>query len=76
VTVTNALAYYRSVLITIVKSVILARLSDDQRISRKQSARWQHLSWLKASALFFLQNNVSCMKRNNLYSGLVTPSSG
>ncbi len=38
-----------------------------KRISCKQSARWQHLSRLKASALFFLQKNlVSCMKCNNL----------
>jgi len=43
----------------------------------KQSARWQHLSWLKASAFFSLQKNlVSCMKRNNLHLGLVTHSSG
>jgi hypothetical protein len=47
-----------------------------KRISRKQSARWQHLSRLKARALFFLQKNVSCMKCNNLYFGLVTPSCG
>jgi len=48
-----------------------------KRISCKQSARWQHLSRLKASALFFLQKIlVSCMKCNNLYLGLVTPSSG
>ncbi len=46
-------------------------------INRKQSARWQHLSWLKASAFFSLQKNlVSCIKHNNLYLGLVTPSSG
>jgi hypothetical protein len=24
-----------------------------KRINRKQSARWQHLSWLKASAFLF-----------------------
>ncbi len=48
-----------------------------KRINYKQSARWQHLSQLKASAFFSLQKNlVSCMKCNNLYSGLVTPSSG
>jgi hypothetical protein len=47
-----------------------------KRISSKQSARWQHASWLKASALFSLQKNVSCMKHNNLYLGLVMPSSG
>jgi hypothetical protein len=28
-----------------------------KRISRKQSARWQHISQLKASALFFLPIN-------------------
>ncbi len=47
-----------------------------KRISRIQSARWQCLSRLKASAFFSLQKNVSCMNCNNLYSGLVTPSSG
>jgi hypothetical protein len=47
-----------------------------KRISHKQSTRWQHISRLKASALFFLRKNVSCMKCNNLYSGLVMPSSG
>ncbi len=48
-----------------------------KRISHKQSARWQHLSRLKASAFFSLQTNfASCMKCNNLYSGLVMPSSG
>jgi hypothetical protein len=44
-------------------------------INCKQSTRWQHLSRLKASAFFSLQKN-SFIKRNNLYSGLVTPSSG
>ncbi len=48
-----------------------------KRISHKQSARRQHLSWLKASAFFSLQKKfVSCMKYSNLYSGIVTPSSG
>jgi hypothetical protein len=47
-----------------------------KRIRHKQSARWQNLSRLKASALFFLQKIVSCMKQNNLYLGLVTSSSG
>ena len=47
-----------------------------KRFSRKQSARWQHLSWLKARALFSLKKKNNCMKCNNLYSGLVTPSSG
>jgi hypothetical protein len=30
-----------------------------KRINRKQSARWQHLSWLKASAFFSLQKKFS-----------------
>jgi hypothetical protein len=48
-----------------------------KRISREKNARWQHLSRLKASAFFSLQKKlVSCMKCNNLYSGLVSPSSG
>ncbi len=55
---------------------MLKLTAKGKRISRKQSARWQHLSQLKARGLFFLQKNVSCMKHNNLYSGLVTPSRG
>jgi hypothetical protein len=48
-----------------------------KRINHNQSTRWQHLSRLKASAFFSLHKNlVSCMKCNNLYSALVTPSSG
>ncbi len=47
-----------------------------KRVSCKQSTIWQHLSRLKASALFFLQKNVSCMKQNKLYLELVTPSCG
>ncbi len=48
-----------------------------KRINCKQSTRWQHLSRLKANAFFSLQKHlVSCMKCNNLYSGLVMPSSG
>ncbi len=43
-------------------------------ISCKQSARWQHLSLLKASALFFLQKKLVVKKRSNLYLGLVMPS--
>ncbi len=48
------------------------------RISHKQSAIWQHLSQLKASALSFLQKKkiVSRMKHNNFYLGQVMPSSG
>jgi hypothetical protein len=47
-----------------------------KRINCKQSIRWQHVSRLKASAFSLQKNLVSCMKHNNLYSGLVTPSSG
>ncbi len=44
-----------------------------KRISRKPSARWQHLSRLKARALFFFQKKiVGCIKCYNLYPGLVT----
>ncbi len=47
-----------------------------KRISHKQSTRWQHLSWLKASAFFSLSKEIVVKKCNNLYFGLVTPSSG
>jgi hypothetical protein len=48
-----------------------------KRISCKQNARWQHLSWLKASAFFSLKKkNLVITKHYNLYLGLVTPSSG
>jgi hypothetical protein len=43
-------------------------------INHKQSARWQHLSQLKASAFFSLQENSVVMKHSNLYLGLVMPS--
>jgi hypothetical protein len=50
---------------------------DETSMDYKQSARWQHLFRLKATAFFSLQKNlVSSMKCNNLYSGLVTPSCG
>jgi hypothetical protein len=39
-------------------------------INRKQSTRWQHLSWLKASAFFSLQNFLVVMKHSNLHLGL------
>ncbi len=47
-----------------------------KRISRKQSARWQHLSRLKVSTLISLQKNFVVKKRNNLYYGLGMPSGG
>ncbi len=43
-------------------------------INHKQSTRWQHLSQLKASAYFSLQNCLVVMKHSNLYLGLVLPS--
>jgi len=46
-----------------------------KRINGKQSARWQHLSQLKASAFFSLQKNLVVKEYNNLYLGLVMPSS-
>ncbi len=60
-----------------VKLQLIGLSSLWKSINCKQSARWQYLSRLKASAFFSLQKNlVSCIKCNNLYSGLVTPSSG
>ena len=38
-------------------------------INRKQSTRWQHLSRLKASAFFSLQNIFSCYKTQQLILG-------
>jgi len=35
-------------------------------INHKQSTRWQHLSRLKASAFFSLQNFLVVMKHSNL----------
>ncbi len=45
-------------------------------INRKQSTRWQHLSRLKASAFFSLQNFLVIMKHSNLHLGLALPSGG
>jgi hypothetical protein len=47
-----------------------------KRINRKWSARWQHLSRLKGSAFFSLQKKLVVKEHNNLYLGLVMPSSG
>ncbi len=64
-------------LITLSLAPSIINLTEWKRINCKQSTRWDHLSCLKASAFFTLQKHlVSCMKGNNLYSGLVTPSSG
>jgi hypothetical protein len=43
-----------------------------KRIGCKQSTGWQHLSWLKASAIYFLQKHFLIVeKHSNLYLGLV-----
>jgi hypothetical protein len=48
-----------------------------ERISYKQSARWQHLSQLKATALFSSQKLFLVVKKCNiLHLGLVMPSRG
>jgi hypothetical protein len=41
-------------------------------INRKQSTRWQHLSWLKASAFFSLQIYFSCYETQQLILGTGT----
>ncbi len=53
------------------------RLVEWRRISCKQSARWQHLSRLKVSTFFSLQQkNLVVKKYYNLYLRLVMPSGG
>jgi hypothetical protein len=47
-----------------------------KRINYKQSARWQHLSRLKASAFLFEFFLLGVKKPNSLYLRLVLPSSG
>jgi hypothetical protein len=44
--------------------------------NRKQRARWQHVSGLKASASVFGKINYGGLKHNSLYLGLVLPSGG
>jgi hypothetical protein len=41
-------------------------------INHKQSTRWQHLSWLKASAFFSLQKKFSCYETQQLILGTGT----
>ncbi len=41
-------------------------------INRKQSTRWQHLSWLKASAFFSLQKKFCCYETQQLILGTGT----
>jgi hypothetical protein len=45
-------------------------------MGEKQSARWQHLSRLKASAFLFDFFLLGVKKHNSLYLRLVSPSSG
>ncbi len=47
-----------------------------KRINRKQVARWQHLSRLKASAFLFEIILLGLKKYYNLYLRLLMPSSG
>ncbi len=47
-----------------------------KRINHKQSARWEHLSWVKASTFLFEIFLLGVKKHNNLYLKLVMPSSG
>jgi hypothetical protein len=48
-----------------------------KRIRCKQSARWQNLTKLKASAFISLQRKILAVKkRNNFCLGLAMPSSG
>jgi hypothetical protein len=45
--------------------------------NKPHSARWQHLSQLKASAFFSLKKILSIVEKyNNLSLGLVMPSGG
>jgi hypothetical protein len=48
------------------------RLSKWKGINRKQNTRWQHLSCLKASAFFSLQNFFSCYETQQLICGTGT----
>jgi hypothetical protein len=42
-----------------------------KRINRKQSARWQHLSWLKASAFSSLQKISLLYETQQLILGII-----
>jgi hypothetical protein len=59
-------------------SIVYTVIQSSQRkiINRKQSAWWQHLSRLKASAFLIEIFLFGVQKDNNLYMRLVTPSSG
>jgi hypothetical protein len=56
---------------------ILKEFSQWKGSNRKQSARWQHVSQLKASAFcVFGKINYGGLKHNSLYLDLVLPSGG
>jgi hypothetical protein len=69
-----SIAFLSIMLSVIMLYVIMLNVMEG--INCKQSTRWQHLSWLKASAFFSLQKILVVMKHNNLYLGLVLPSGG
>ncbi len=75
---TNTLAYVLGLFVRSLYWTASPYAADKwKRISHKQSTRWQHLSWFKDSAFFSFQKNVLVVKKhNNLYMGLVMPSSG
>jgi hypothetical protein len=52
------------------------RTWDQKSMEHKQSARWQHLSQLKASAFLFEFFSSGVKKHNNFYLRLVMSSSG
>jgi hypothetical protein len=56
--------------------IVASLWEHNGRESEINSAIWQHLSWLKAGAIFSLQKKLAVKTHNNLYLGLVTPSSG
>jgi hypothetical protein len=58
------------------RNVLACKRATNRRqwkgIDRKQSTRWQHLSRLKASKFFSLQNFVSCYETQLLILGTGT----
>jgi hypothetical protein len=63
---------HRSKYHTTALDVALDVFTQWEGINRKQSTRWQHLSWLKASAFFSLQNFFSCSETQQLILGTGT----
>ncbi len=56
-------------LLSLIKDIATEKVSQWKGINRKQSTRWQHLSQLKASAFFSLQNIFSCYEPQQLILG-------